>query len=434
MTSRLRSCVALLSLSAVLAGVPTASAQSGTTRTADARTASAQDMATAEAQATRLRAQLAALRAEASASVARYEQAEDALALAARESTTAGRQAEQARASSQAEKAKAGARVGALYRRGPAGMWVSLLEARSPQDLLVRYDSVSAVVRSDSRSRAVAAGASAELQTKEAAARRRAGEQARLTAEMSRQSRRLKESQAAQQAKLDNATALVRRLAERQRQVARREAARRLREQQRRAADASAAAASAAAARAAIRPGGVGPGAVPPRGVLPGGVPPGGALPGGYPPGGGTAANASDAVLPYAGPSAYCPVAATHSFVDTWHAPRSGGRLHQGTDLFAPEGSPAYAVVTGVIEQVGHGGLGGVTLWLRGDNGDRYYYAHNQANMVVAGQRVAGGQVIALVGRTGNAETTPAHVHFQAQPGGTHNANPYPWLAAICAD
>jgi murein DD-endopeptidase MepM/ murein hydrolase activator NlpD len=135
----------------------------------------------------------------------------------------------------------------------------------------------------------------------------------------------------------------------------------------------------------------------------------------------------------YAGPPAVCPVGPVHSFTDTWHAARSGGRQHQGTDVFAPHGSPAYAVVDGVVDKWSGGGLGGIALWLRGDDGTRYYYAHNSANVAPVGARVRAGELIAYVGKTGNAETTPPHVHFEAHPGGGPAHNPYPWLAAICA-
>jgi peptidoglycan LD-endopeptidase LytH len=128
-----------------------------------------------------------------------------------------------------------------------------------------------------------------------------------------------------------------------------------------------------------------------------------------------------------------CPVGPVHSFTDTWHAPRSGGRQHKGTDIFTPHGAPAYAVVDGVIDKTGNGGLGGITLWLRADNGDRFYYAHNSANVARVGQRVRAGQLIAYVGKTGNAENTPPHIHFEAHPGGGPAVNPYRWLSALCA-
>ena len=127
-----------------------------------------------------------------------------------------------------------------------------------------------------------------------------------------------------------------------------------------------------------------------------------------------------------------CPVGPTHSFVDTWGAPRSGGRRHQGTDVFAPYGSPAYAVVDGVVDKWGNGGLGGITLWIRADNGDRFYYAHNSVNIAPVGSRVRAGQIVARVGTTGNAATTPPHIHFEAHPGGGAARNPYPFLRAVC--
>src|SRR5918994_2095982 len=112
------------------------------------------------------------------------------------------------------------------------------------------------------------------------------------------------------------------------------------------------------------------------------------------------------------------PVPAPHevSFSDSWHACRDGcSRRHKGNDLMAAEGTPAVAVESGMIAKVTDKdvGKGGLSLWLLGDSGNAYYYAHNSANLVRVGQRVARGQVIARVGHTGNAATTPPHIHFQ---------------------
>jgi peptidoglycan LD-endopeptidase LytH len=129
---------------------------------------------------------------------------------------------------------------------------------------------------------------------------------------------------------------------------------------------------------------------------------------------------------------AYCPVGPAHSFIDSWGAPRSGGRSHKGTDVMAPYGAPAYAVTDGVITRTGNGGLGGITLYLRGDSGDVYFYAHNAQNLVSQGQRVTAGQVIARVGNTGNAAGGAPHIHFELHPGGRGAVNPYPFLRALC--
>ena len=127
-----------------------------------------------------------------------------------------------------------------------------------------------------------------------------------------------------------------------------------------------------------------------------------------------------------------CLVGPVNSYADTWGAPRSGGRRHKGTDVFAPYGSPAYAVTDGVVTRTGSGGLGGIVLYLRGDNGDEYYYAHNSANLARPGDRVAAGEQIARVGDSGNAQGGSPHIHFEVHPGGGAPVNPYPFVRRTC--
>lgn len=127
-------------------------------------------------------------------------------------------------------------------------------------------------------------------------------------------------------------------------------------------------------------------------------------------------------------PGGVCPVP-NASFTDTWGAPRSGGRSHQGTDLLAPYGSPVYAVADGVVDTTSSSN-GGISLYLRATNGERYFYAHNSENVARDGQRVEAGQLIARVGSTGNAGSTD-HVHFEREVGGSA-VNPYRFLRGIC--
>jgi hypothetical protein len=131
----------------------------------------------------------------------------------------------------------------------------------------------------------------------------------------------------------------------------------------------------------------------------------------------------------------FCPVAGSVSFTDDWGDPRSGGRRHQGNDLFADYGSPLVAIEDGVIDggtdtEVG---LGGIALWLRGRSGTGYYYAHNARNAVALGDQVRAGQVIAYLGNTGNARTSPPHLHLQVHPDGGDPVDPYSTVAMICA-
>ena len=72
------------------------------------------------------------------------------------------------------------------------------------------------------------------------------------------------------------------------------------------------------------------------------------------------------------------PVDGPNSFSNTFGAPRSGGRAHQGCDIMTARNTPLVAVVDGVITSTNpyDCGLGGITIHLRGGNGTVYYYAH----------------------------------------------------------
>ena len=127
----------------------------------------------------------------------------------------------------------------------------------------------------------------------------------------------------------------------------------------------------------------------------------------------------------------FCPVGAPNAFSDSWGAPRSGGRSHQGVDMFAKYGTPLYAVDAGSV-RVSNNALGGLSVHLTTADGNRYYYAHLSAVAVSTGQRVRGGQTVGAVGNSGNARYTPPHLHWQYHPGGGAPVNPTPLALALC--
>lgn len=121
------------------------------------------------------------------------------------------------------------------------------------------------------------------------------------------------------------------------------------------------------------------------------------------------------------------------SFIDSFGAPRSGGRAHKGTDMFAAWNEPIYAVTSGRVS-TRSGGLGGNSIWLSGDNGVGFYYAHLSSFNVSSGASVSQGQTIGFNGDTGNARGGSPHLHFEIHPGGRGSSavNPYATLAGVC--
>ena len=113
---------------------------------------------------------------------------------------------------------------------------------------------------------------------------------------------------------------------------------------------------------------------------------------------------------------------------DTWGGARSGGRRHEGIDIFAKRGTPVLATTEGIVTQVGTNRLGGQVVWVIGPGGQRHYYAHlDRYSDVEAGMRIAAGRVLGYVGDTGNAKGTPPHLHYGVYDiGGA--INPYPLL------
>lgn len=115
---------------------------------------------------------------------------------------------------------------------------------------------------------------------------------------------------------------------------------------------------------------------------------------------------------------------------DTWHASRGAGRKHEGIDIFARRGTPVRAATEGIVLRVGTNRLGGQVVWVLGPGGQRHYYAHlERFSDVTAGMRVEEGRVLGYVGNSGNARTTPPHLHYGVY-GKAGPVNPYPLLRA----
>ncbi len=108
-------------------------------------------------------------------------------------------------------------------------------------------------------------------------------------------------------------------------------------------------------------------------------------------------------------------------------AARDGGRReHHGVDIFAPRGTPVLAATDGYVARVGTNRLGGNVIWLRDEvHGQSLYYAHLDRHAVTRGARVRSGDTLGYVGNTGNARTTPPHLHFGIYIRGTGPVDPH---------
>jgi uncharacterized protein YkwD len=103
------------------------------------------------------------------------------------------------------------------------------------------------------------------------------------------------------------------------------------------------------------------------------------------------------------------------SYEDTWGASRGSGRTHEGTDMFAPDGTPIYSITGGEVVPVsgadsrGWNELGGWTVMVEVtesvgpvEAGDTLYYAHMlEPTHLRPGDTVEAGDVVGKVGSTG---------------------------------
>lgn len=119
------------------------------------------------------------------------------------------------------------------------------------------------------------------------------------------------------------------------------------------------------------------------------------------------------------------------SIQSRWGAARDGGRRsHEGIDIFAPRGTPVIAATRGRVTSTGNKGLGGKQVWVRDrERGNSLYYAHLDSIIASPGMAVSPGDTLGLVGNTGNARTTPPHLHFGIYKGYRGAVDPFFYVA-----
>ncbi len=119
------------------------------------------------------------------------------------------------------------------------------------------------------------------------------------------------------------------------------------------------------------------------------------------------------------------PVPPGLAVVTSSFAEARGRRHHQGLDLAAPEGTPVLATADGLVTLAERSGVSGRLIVIEHGGGWETRYAHLRRIDVERGQRVARGQEIGTVGRSGNA--TGAHLHYEVRHAGLP-LDPWPTL------
>ena len=144
------------------------------------------------------------------------------------------------------------------------------------------------------------------------------------------------------------------------------------------------------------------------------------------------ASRAKALFAPIEGAGLFMPVVGVRprDLYNSWGDSRDGGRRrHKGIDIFAPKGTGVVAVADGIVSYIGEQPKGGLCLWLTTEDGRSFYYAHldRWAAGLFEGMEVRSGDLLGYVGNTGNAKTTPAHLHFAVNDN-DEMVNPYPIL------
>jgi murein DD-endopeptidase MepM/ murein hydrolase activator NlpD len=93
---------------------------------------------------------------------------------------------------------------------------------------------------------------------------------------------------------------------------------------------------------------------------------------------------------------------------------------HPGLDLAVPTGTPIRAAAAGKVVEAGWDARTGYGNYVKIDHGDDLHtlYAHMSEVTVAAGDEVAVGELIGLVGSTG--VSTGPHLHFEVRQAGEH--------------
>lgn len=94
-----------------------------------------------------------------------------------------------------------------------------------------------------------------------------------------------------------------------------------------------------------------------------------------------------------------------------------GSTDHKGIDIAAPAGTPVHAAAAGVVTVSAYSSVMGNYVELDHGGGVKTRYEHMSERLCRAGDEVAAGEIVGLVGSTG--ASTGNHLHFEVSVNGT---------------
>lgn len=105
-----------------------------------------------------------------------------------------------------------------------------------------------------------------------------------------------------------------------------------------------------------------------------------------------------------------------------WYEGWGTSIVHKGIDVFAKKGTRINSATMGIVLFTAEFGKGGKFVVVLGPKWRLHYYAHLDEIKTSMFSIVDHNSEIGTVGNTGNASTTPAHLHY-----GIGTLIPYPW-------
>ena len=105
-----------------------------------------------------------------------------------------------------------------------------------------------------------------------------------------------------------------------------------------------------------------------------------------------------------------------------WYEGWGTSIVHKGIDVFARRGTRVNSATIGIVLLTAEYGKGGKFVLVLGPKWRLHYYAHLDEIRTKRFALVNQNTEIGTVGNTGNAITTPAHLHY-----GIGTLIPYPW-------